>query len=91
MNFNEKYEFLTHAKELARNLEDVTNTFIEIQIGWIEDIPVTIMINHNTRWFGSFEHSWNEIVIWNSINDFVPVKEDYLALNELINKTYDSI
>lgn len=96
MNFDEKKEFLEHAKDLAMNLEDKTNEFIEVQIGWIgdfghlsTDMPVTIMLNHEKRWFGSFEKlGWNENVIWNNINNFVPIINDYLALNELIEKAY---
>ena len=96
MNFDEKKEFLEYAKDLAMNLEDKTNEFIEVQIGWIDDfshlstdMPVTIMLNHEERWFGSFEKlGWNENVIWNNINNFVPVPNDYLVLNELIEKVY---
>lgn len=89
MNFDDKIEFLEFAKELAKNLEDVTNDFIAVKIGWINNLPVTIMLNHETAWFGSHENfGWNENVIKNSINDFVPVKNDYLALNELVDFAY---
>ena len=94
MNFNEKKEFLEYCKELAINLENKTDEFIEVQIGWIDAgsvgaITITIMLNHKSCWFGDFEKDgWNENVVWNSINKFEPVKNPYLALNELINKAY---
>ena len=93
MNFNEKKEFLEFAKNVARTLEDKTDKFVEVQIGWIdfegEVIDVTIMVNHETAWFGCFEKDgWNETIVWNNINNFKPVKNPYLALNELIDKTY---
>lgn len=96
MNYNQKQEFLEYAKELARNLEEKTDEYIEIQIGWIDggiagSINVTIVLNNPDGWFGSFEpYCWNEQVIWNNINNFVPVLDPYLALNELIDKVYRS-
>ena len=95
MKFDEKKEFLEFAKDLARNLEEKTTDFIEIKIGWMEDwhngycLPVTIMVNHETAWFGSFEElGWNENVLFNNIKHFVPEDDDYLVLNELIDKAY---
>ena len=96
MNFDEKQEFLKHCKELARNLEYITDEFIELQIGWIDDfepsgagLPVTIMLNDEYSWFGCFEKcGWNELVIWNNINKFIPAHKDYLVLNDLIDKAY---
>lgn len=98
MNYDEKKQFLEDAKELARQLEDVTDEFIEVQIGWIDDdeyhlagceIPVTIMLNHPDGWFGGFDTGdWNESIIWDKVNKFVPVKNPYLVLNELIDKAY---
>ena len=74
---------------VSRTLEEKTDSFFEVQIGWIGDLPVTIMVNHDERWFGCDEHTWNEVVIWNSVNDFVPVINPYLALNKLIDKCYN--
>ena len=91
--YDEKKEFLEYCQDLARRLEDKTNEFIEIQIGWIDDngldLPVTIMVNHDSSWFGCFEKTgWNENVIWNKVNHFIPVSNDYLALNDLVEKVY---
>lgn len=100
MKNSEKQEFLDFAQDLAQNLESVTDEFIEIQIGWMTGyfgdlsnrhltMPVTIMVNHENRWFGDFEKlGWNSNVIYNNLKEFTPVPEDYLALNELINKAY---
>ena len=94
MKFDEKKEFLEFAVDLARNLEDKTDEFIEVQIGWIDAgmagvIDVTIMVNHESAWFGNFEKDgWNENVVWNNINNFEPVKNPYLSLNDLIDKAY---
>ena len=93
MTFNEKLEFLGNAQDLAYRLENVTDRFIEIQIGWITtphgDQPLTIMVNHECRWFGDFNpRAWSEIVVWNNINNFTPVKDPYLVLNELITQAY---
>lgn len=91
---SEKIEFLEYAKELARNLEDVTDEFIEVKIGWISDVfihdlPVTIMVNHDENYFGTFEPmGWNEVVVFNNVKHFTPVADDYLALNQLIDKAY---
>ena len=71
-----------------------TDEFIEVQIGWMDDylggtLPVTIMVNHENQWFGDFEKfGWNSNVIYNNLKDFVPVDDDYLVLNELIEKAY---
>ena len=97
MKNSEKQEFLDFAQDLARNLETVTDEFIEVQIGWMDEfqpsghpMPVTIMINHESKYFGSFEKlGWNHNVIYNNLKEFTPVPEDYLALNELITKTYN--
>lgn len=94
MNYYDKKEFLEHCKETARNLEWKTGKFYEIQIGWIhhmaDDLPVTIMLNHPSRWFGSFEKlGWNEQVIWDNVGKFIPVDNDYLVLNELIDEVYN--
>ncbi len=94
--YDEKKEFLEHAIELAKNLEEVTDKFVEIKIGWISDfghlctdMPVTIMLNHESAWFGCYEElGWNTNVIFNNINNFVPVEEDYLVLNDLIEEVY---
>ena len=94
MNYDDKKQLLENAKELARQLEEVTDEFIEVQIGWISgvhvhDIPLTIMVNHNESWFGDFEPmGWNEQVVFNNIGGFTPVKNPYLALNKLIDKAY---
>ena len=97
MNLSEKIEFLDYAKQLAMNLEEKTDEFIEIQIGWIEefqpsggDYPVTIMVNHPDGWFGSFEKlGWNEQVLFARANKFIPVKDPYLQLNDLITQAYN--
>lgn len=94
MKNSEKHEFLDHAQELAYNLENnVTDEFLEVQIGWMggkfDALPVTIMVNHENRWFGGFEKlGWNSNVIYNNLKEFVPIDDDYLALNELIEKAY---
>lgn len=95
-SYSEKKEFLEHCQDLAMNLESKTDRFIEIQIGWIErfqpsgdELPVTIMLNHKDRWFGTFEKlGWNSNVIFDNIGRFTPVQEDYLVLNRLIDEVY---
>lgn len=92
MNYTEKKEFIEHAKELARNLEQVTDEKITILIGYIAyemgDLEVTLMINDPNAWFGGEETNWNENVIFNNINNFIPVPDAYLELNKLIEKAY---
>lgn len=87
MNYIEKKEFLNHTLDLGKELEGKTNKFLEIKIGSIETIPVTIMINHPKRWFGTFEKiGWNTQVVFKDINRFIPVENPYLVLNTLIEK-----
>lgn len=88
--YSEKKEFLEHCMEVARHLEEKTNKFYEVRIGWLDsdlgDLTVTIMVNHESGYFGSFEEiGWNKNVLFSNIGRFIPVKNPYLQLNKLID------
>ena len=86
MNKQEKIDFINHAIDVAKKMEEKTDKQVSLKIGELHNMDVKILINHPYSFLGTEEHYWNHTVVYDSIEDFEEEENDYLILNELIDK-----